>query len=374
MIFYRRTTWYGLNYMIKLKGTLLLQMLPAMVLSGGLAGALSAVYDMDDDDEYLWADLFHHPYAFQVFGIVFGYMCILRLNISYNRYWEGVSQVKVMYSKWTDACLQILAFDCCEHGVETLQEDSFSVAIVQLFKQMSALAVMKLHATDFCDSIEAEVEAENHEFEMMFPTDGRATALTSGAGSKMKRQPSLTVASMQEVVRRSECAARCTRPPAARRPRPHARTPRSLYPSTDLAEPTTRRRQLSTKSMALGRVGKPQDWSVTFDAAERDFMMTVPDKVHAQVSRINRNVTTRHKCGGLPIPAPILSRVFQETSNGVAAFNSACKLKQIPVRDRRRRRRRRRRPASTSTSRRCPSRLCISTRSYCCCSTRSAPS
>ena len=48
MIFYRRTTWYGLNYMIKLKGTLLLQMLPAMVLSGGLAGALSAVYDMDD--------------------------------------------------------------------------------------------------------------------------------------------------------------------------------------------------------------------------------------------------------------------------------------------------------------------------------------
>ena len=350
MIFYRRTTWYGLNYMIKLKGTLLLQMLPAMVLSGGLAGALSAVYDMDDDDEYLWADLFHHPYAFQVFGIVFGYMCILRLNISYNRYWEGVSQVKVMYSKWTDACLQILAFDCCEHGVETLQEDSFSVAIVQLFKQMSALAVMKLHATDFCDSIEAEVEAENHEFEMMFPTDGRATALTSGAGSKMKRQPSLTVASMQDVVRRSECAARCTRPPAARRPRPHARTPRSLYPSTRLAEPTTRRRALSAKSVAPGRAMKPEDWSVTFDAAERDFMMTVPDKVHAQVSRINRNVTTRHKCGGLPIPAPILSRVFQEISNGVAAFNAASKLKQIPVRDRRRRRRRRRRPASTTTS------------------------
>jgi len=158
-----------------------------------------------------------------VFGIVFGYMCILRLNISYNRYWEGVSQVKLMYSKWTDACLQILAFDCCEHGVETLQEDSFSVAIVQLFKQMSALAVMKLHATDFCDSIEAEVEAENHEFEMMFPTDGRATALTSGAGSKMKRQPSLTVASMQDVVRRSECAAHCTRPPAEPPPtRPHA--------------------------------------------------------------------------------------------------------------------------------------------------------
>ena len=41
---------------------------------------------MDDDDEYL-TDLFHHL-AFQVFGIVFGYMCILRLNISYN-HWRG---------------------------------------------------------------------------------------------------------------------------------------------------------------------------------------------------------------------------------------------------------------------------------------------
>ena len=50
MIFYRRTTWYGLNYMIKLKGTLLLQMLPAMVLSGGLAGALvwSGPFRMED--------------------------------------------------------------------------------------------------------------------------------------------------------------------------------------------------------------------------------------------------------------------------------------------------------------------------------------
>ena len=74
---------------------------------------------------------------------------------------------------------------------------------------------------------------------------------------------------MQEVVRRSECAARCTRPPAARRPptRPHATL---LFPGTDLAK-----------------------------------------TVHAQVSRISRNVTTRHKCGGLP-SAPILSRVFQE--------------------------------------------------------------
>ncbi len=95
--------------------------------------------------------------------------------------------------------------------VESLRHEVRPLTVMQTVS-------MKLHATDFCDSIEAEVEAENHEFEMMFPTDGRATALTSGAGSKMKRQPSLTVASMQEVVRRSECAARCTRPPAARRP------------------------------------------------------------------------------------------------------------------------------------------------------------
>ena len=177
MIFYRADAVVRrLNYMIKLKGTLLLQMLPAMVLSGGLAGALSAVYDMDDGDERLWADLFHRPQRAR---------CSASPSADVHPppehlvqpVREGVSQVKVMYSKMDGRRLQILAFDCCEHGVETRRRTLDAVCDRgQLFEAMSALAVMKLHATDFCDSIEAEVEAENHEFEMMFPTDGRATA------------------------------------------------------------------------------------------------------------------------------------------------------------------------------------------------------
>ena len=29
-----------------------------------------------------------------------------------NRYWEGVSKIKVMHSKWADARIQLLAFEC----------------------------------------------------------------------------------------------------------------------------------------------------------------------------------------------------------------------------------------------------------------------
>ena len=36
--------------------------------------------------------LFGETYGVQVFGIVFGYLMVARLNICYARYWEGVSR------------------------------------------------------------------------------------------------------------------------------------------------------------------------------------------------------------------------------------------------------------------------------------------
>ena len=58
-----------------------------------------------------------------------------------------------------------------------------------------------------------------------------------------------------------------------------------------------------------------------------EFFQHMPDKVHAQISRVCRTITTRHAAGGIKAPPPIVSRVFQELSNGVLAFNEACKLR-----------------------------------------------
>ena len=49
------------------------------------------------------------------------------------------------------------------------------------------------------------------------------------------------------------------------------------------------------------------------------------------MQRIIRAISTRHKAGGVRAPAPIVSRIFQELSNGLLAYNNATKMKEIPV-------------------------------------------
>ena len=93
MIRYERTEWYGIRYLFQLAGSTLPRSLP-MVLS---AGVLSIFFSVGVVDHAGWPirDFFGDPYAMQVLGLVFGYLSISRLNVSYNRYWEGVHLVKV---------------------------------------------------------------------------------------------------------------------------------------------------------------------------------------------------------------------------------------------------------------------------------------
>ena len=65
--------------------------------------------------------------------------------------WEGITHVKVMYSKWADACLQTLAFDAVPHTGSSLRDDPFCAYTVRLFSQLSAMAMLKLHVESWED-------------------------------------------------------------------------------------------------------------------------------------------------------------------------------------------------------------------------------
>ena len=55
MIFYKRTEWYGLQYLLKLDGSLLPKTLPSMILAGVISGLTAAGYVdhvFQDDVEY----------------------------------------------------------------------------------------------------------------------------------------------------------------------------------------------------------------------------------------------------------------------------------------------------------------------------------
>ena len=48
-----------------------------------------------------------HPYAFHVFGMMLGFALVMRIQIAYQRYWEGSTQCHLASSKWGDAIMQV---------------------------------------------------------------------------------------------------------------------------------------------------------------------------------------------------------------------------------------------------------------------------
>ena len=65
-------------------------------------------------------EFFGDPYSMQMYGIVFGYLSIARMTVSYQRYWEGVTHVKTMHAKWIESCSQVIASPRPSLGVLTL--------------------------------------------------------------------------------------------------------------------------------------------------------------------------------------------------------------------------------------------------------------
>ena len=137
---YERTNWYGVNYLCTLTASVLPRSLPMVIWAMAIAGTFSGIEWSPSLREY-----FGHPYAAQLLGLVFGYLSVARLNVSYSRYWEGITHVKVMYSKWADACLQTLAFDSVPRTMSRLADDPFCAYTVRLFSQLSAMAMFNLH-------------------------------------------------------------------------------------------------------------------------------------------------------------------------------------------------------------------------------------
>jgi predicted membrane chloride channel (bestrophin family) len=136
MIYYSRGEWLGTHYLLYVHGSCFLRTLPTAILGALIAGSVAAArISYKDGSSDPVGEFFGDTYPMQLFGIVFGYLMVGRLNICYSRYWEGVTHVKTMHSKWADTCSQVIAFDRCEHHDVSASEDAFCCHIVRLFSQ-----------------------------------------------------------------------------------------------------------------------------------------------------------------------------------------------------------------------------------------------
>jgi len=330
MITYRRSQYYGLNYFFHLRGSVLPRAIPPAVLACLFNWAIleGHIKMWDESSDEILA----HPYTFQLVGLVFGYLTVYRISISYNRYWEGVTMVKNMHSKWADACGQVIAFDRSKSGECNLTSDPFCCHVVRLFSQMSAMATMRLHVVEAGESMLFEaLEATDTTTAQLSPLEQPAQSERSSERSPRLGRDASNRGSRSRIVA----------------PDPNAE---ARIPSVTLDKAMHAAAEQSAK-VALGTVAAVADRHTHHDhahhkqsktekvhelaagitAAERNMLLSAPCPVFATAMRIQRAIITRLHAGGMRAPPPIVSRIFQEISNGLLAYNNATKMKEIPV-------------------------------------------
>ena len=278
MIDYHRSNLYW-TYICKhlANGSVLPSCMPMMILAAIIGGVAASPVFIANSGSYGYArELFGETYGMQVFGIVFGFLSVARLNICYSRYWEGVTQIRMMHSKWSDAAAQAVAFDQVTNHTTSNRRDPFCCHLIHLFSQLSAMATLSLHLqkAGLAESNDVNLEwLGSQDSSPSRPSEAEGETPATSASEKERR-------SFKETMHISHAKAR------------------------------------QKKAEALNSQGG------NFSPAELEFYAKNRGcAVHTTVNRIIRSMSTRMKNGGLDFAPPIISRIYQELSNGLLAYN-----------------------------------------------------
>lgn len=87
------------------------QVIPRCLLQASLGGIAAGVMEGTGWEFTNYDSVWRHPYALHVFGMVLGFSLVMRIQIAYQRFWEGATQCHLAASKWADAVMQVFAFD-----------------------------------------------------------------------------------------------------------------------------------------------------------------------------------------------------------------------------------------------------------------------
>ncbi|KAF4697953.1 Zinc finger, RAN-binding domain containing 2, partial [Perkinsus olseni] len=218
-----------------------------------------------------------HPFSVQIFAIILGYVIVFRTNMALGRYREGMSSVQQMVSKWGDAFVEISGFIAVSK--ERLDKDKVKLLeelrcrIVHWFSLLNAVATISLN--------DGEVDLEKS-----FIVYSLKGASPWGACQTSDRLGSLRASSSSSVA---------------------------LEPVGPV--------DLSTSKLPI--IGE-------CTRTEKNALAGKSDKPLVVAGWITEEITRACLDGLLLIPPPILSRCYQEVSNGMLGYNQAFKVSLVP--------------------------------------------
>lgn len=222
-----------------------------------------------DDDRF--GRRFEHPFAIEAMALLLGYVLVLRTNIAVNRYMEAIQNLTEMTSKWVHCYEFMLAFDRASEQQNGRHEEhqEFRLRMLHYFSLLSALALSTVSEGDPCSTDPRKF------FVAQDPEKGHPHSAQANTGRIDRALDRTSIKKGKRV---------------------------EVYTLNEFC--------------VLGELTKEE--SIELKATS--------DKMSLVSMWINESVWRSQRSKLCCVPPPIVSRVFQEMSNGMLAYNQSMKL------------------------------------------------
>ena len=95
--------------LLHIYGSVIPRAIPFAVI-GSVQGTLMKATQFWGHDWFglTYQETWYHPYSLHIVGMVLSFALVMRIQIAYQRFWEGATQCHQASSKWADAAMQVL--------------------------------------------------------------------------------------------------------------------------------------------------------------------------------------------------------------------------------------------------------------------------
>eukprot|EP00746_Dinoflagellata_sp_MGD_P132518 gnl/MRDRNA2_/MRDRNA2_66222_c0_seq1.p1 gnl/MRDRNA2_/MRDRNA2_66222_c0~~gnl/MRDRNA2_/MRDRNA2_66222_c0_seq1.p1 ORF type:complete len:418 (-),score=55.92 gnl/MRDRNA2_/MRDRNA2_66222_c0_seq1:156-1409(-) len=282
-----------LRILARRQGSIIPRVLPIAMVSVAIA-VFQMICERHEVVPKDWLPVLRHPIAVQMLGVVLGYIIVLRTQVSVSRYFEGISHVQMFGSKWVDAFTQMSAFirqsaklqkkNGKDSVVEELRHLQFE--LLHWFSLLHACAVNSLQVT--------QIDVDENVFlsRMHFIDMPDLNVLTPPTVEDFDHSPMRTCGMLSRRDSR-----RCA--------------------TGDDIKDSLENKDMGLKELIILGQSSPE---------ELDYLRKADDKADLIHNWILEAISAAALNNVILIQSPILSRVYQELSNGMLGFNQAYKI------------------------------------------------
>lgn len=313
------------------KGSVVPCAMPPAITSTALCIILAMSHREEDSEvvpDLLWAN---NVFAIQCYAIILGFLIVTRTNMALNRYITALSNFQIMVSNWQDACTQVCSFVNAHLEVEDPHQKylmEWREQLAHWFSLMATFAVAALRGDEVMNQQLYESPLKDYQTGSLGRGEGRVRTSSKGFYLNIRKEER-SPESKQDDGKDGE-----SHPHS-----PHLRVPDLAKFVSSTFVPMGRSND-SRWPHDVERLGNKEylEYLGSCTPMERATLNKVHDKVLVVSSWICESISRsmlRNRPGApegpvMKIPPPVISRVFQQLSNGMQAFHQALMVVIVP--------------------------------------------